>query len=197
MKIQNKIALVAVALMATVIAILWATKAAGTETVSVKQETYENPCVKVMEARNGNPAEYDCTEDIETVKKWAAYERQKLEQEKAETEAIIKELEGKKIKAVITKYSREDSCHNPKVVNGKTLCLTAIGRDTKEGTTVACPRNIKLGTKVEIMGKTYVCEDRYSAYLDEKRGLPTFDIFLEKGSLGSMPGKRIATVTIL
>jgi hypothetical protein len=89
-----------------------------------------------------------------------------------------------------------DSCHNPKIVNGKKLCLTAIGRDTHEGVTVACPRFIKLGTKVEILGKTYICEDRYSTYLDKLRKLPTFDIFLEKENLWKMPGKQIADVTI-
>ena len=38
-----------------------------------------------------------------------------------------------------TKYSRADSCHNPKRVGDKIWCLTAIGRDTVEGVTVCLP----------------------------------------------------------
>lgn len=98
------------------------------------------------------------------------------------------------LKSIVTWYSRADSCHNPKWVNGKKLCLTAIGLDTKEGRTVACPRNIELGTKIRINGKDYVCEDRYSTYLDAKRGLPTFDIFHEKNPGW---GKTTAEVEIL
>ena len=44
---------------------------------------------------------------------------------------------------------------------------------------VACPRSIKLGTKVEILGKTYVCEDRTAKWVEKKFG-PTFDIYSDK-----------------
>ena len=165
---------------------------AETETAVEIKEYAPDPCTKVKEATTSTPAEYDCTESAILLKKWAAFERQ----EKDDLQNELEKLLGKKIKAIITKYSRVDSCHNPKIVHGKKLCLTAIGRDTQEGITVACPRFIKLGTKVEILGKTYICEDRYSAYLDKLRKLPTFDIFLEKENLGKMPGKQIADVTI-
>ena len=89
-------------------------------------------------------------------------------------------LEKKKtIKAFVTQYSRADSCHN--IVKGK--CLMASGKEVYEGA-VACPRTLKLGTKVRIGGKTYTCEDRYSKWLDAKRGLPTFDIFVNKNPNG-------------
>ena len=103
------------------------------------------------------------------------------------------ELKSKRVKAKITMYSRKDSCHNPR----GNECLTAAGRDTKAGVTVACPRNLKLGTKVMIDGFTYTCEDRYSTYLDAKRGLPTFDIFTEDQSEALKWGIKERVVTIL
>lgn len=175
MKTKNKIMLIAVALIATVVALLWATKVAGTETAptATPKTLTTDPCLKVVEGHGDSLGEYDCTEDIATVKKWAAYERslKSATQEPRKT-----------VKALITHYGRADSCHNPKTVNGKTLCLTAIGQDTQEGVTVACPRDIALGTKVEIMGRVYVCQDRYAKYLDAKRGVPTFDVFYEANS---------------
>lgn len=98
-----------------------------------------------------------------------------------------------KIKALITRYSRKDSCHYPQ----GNKCLTAAGRDTKEGVTVACPRNLKLGTKVLIDGHVYTCEDRYSTYLDAKRGLPTFDIFTEDYEAALKWGVKERTVEVL
>lgn len=103
------------------------------------------------------------------------------------------ELKSKRVKAKITMYSRKDSCHNPR----GNECLTAAGRDTKAGVTVACPRNLKLGTKVMIDGFVYTCEDRYSTYLDAKRGLPTFDIFTEDHAAALQWGIRERTVTIM
>lgn len=189
MKTKNKIMLVAVALMATAIAILWATKAAGTEIVPTTppKTLTTDPCLKVVEGHGNYLGEYDCTEDIATVKKWAAYERSL----KSATQEPRRTL-----KALITHYGRADSCHNPKTVYGKTLCLTAIGQDTQEGVTVACPRDIALGTKVEINGRTYVCQDRYAKYLDAKRGVPTFDVFYEADSQKPV-GNQIAIIKIL
>ena len=43
---------------------------------------------------------------------------------------------------------------------------------------VACPRSIKLGTKVEIGGKTYTCRDRTARWV-EKKFPNTFDIYSE------------------
>jgi hypothetical protein len=59
----------------------------------------------------------------------------------------------------------------------------ASGKIVYEGA-VACPRNLKLGTKVIIDGKTYTCEDRYATWLDATRGAPTFDIFVWKNPKG-------------
>ncbi|MFA5185384.1 MAG: hypothetical protein WC551_02765 [Patescibacteria group bacterium] len=146
-------------------------------TVDIGQGGAEDLGTGCVETGKG---EWDCT-DVKTYR------------------VIKKYLEWKEpakdtLKSVITWYSRADSCHNPKWVKGKKLCLTAIGLDTKEGRTVACPRDIKLGTKIRINGKDYVCEDRYSTYLDAQRGLPTFDIFHEKNPGW---GKTVSEVEIL
>lgn len=96
------------------------------------------------------------------------------------------------VTARITKYSRKDSCHNPR----GNECLTAAGRDTKEGVTVACPHGMKLGTKVEISGHVYTCEDRTARWVQEERGA-TFDIFTEDYDAAIQWGVKKMEVTIL
>lgn len=96
------------------------------------------------------------------------------------------------ITARVTKYSRKDSCHNPR----GNECLTAAGRDTKEGVTVACPYGMKLGTKVEIGGHIYTCEDRTAKWVQEKRGA-TFDIFTEDYNEAVQWGVKKMEVTVL
>ncbi len=115
-------------------------------------------CVEITDGH------WDCT-DIETLRKLKNY-------------VSWKQL-GKTIKATATWYSRKDSCHNPVIKAGKKLCLTAIGRDTVEGRTVACPRDIKLGTRIRINGTEYICEDRTAEWVQRRNG-PTFDIFHEQ-----------------
>lgn len=83
-------------------------------------------------------------------------------------------------RAVITQYSRADSCHTVK--NGK--CIMASGRAVYAGA-AACPDFLNLGTMVNIDGQSYTCEDRYAKWLDRKRGLPTVDIFVEKNPYGN------------
>ncbi len=93
----------------------------------------------------------------------------------------------KKVMGVTTAYGMEDSCH----YEG---CPNASGKIPTEGT-IACPRDIKLGTRVRITGKEYVCEDRYAKYLDGVRKLPTFDIFMLKGAAEF--GKHIVEVEVI
>lgn len=82
--------------------------------------------------------------------------------------------------AIVTQYSYADSCHN--VVDGK--CLMASGRAVYVGA-VACPRFLPLGSKVQIDGKNYTCEDRYATWVDTKRGMPTIDIFVANNPAGN------------
>lgn len=115
-----------------------------------------------------SPGYYDCT-DQELINRLNA--QRPLKEIKPEPRYVVKAT----FTAYNTAYSRLDSCHNKR----GNECLTAIGRDTKEGTTVACPRNLKLGTLVRLNGHIYTCEDRYSLWVDDERPLPTIDIFTE------------------
>ncbi len=76
----------------------------------------------------------------------------------------------------LTAYSELDSCHYPKDRG----CLTASGKLAQEGM-IACPRDWKLGTQVQIGNQVYVCDDRYSRKLDDERDLPTIDIWAGSG----------------
>lgn len=98
----------------------------------------------------------------------------------------------REIEVIRTRYSRTDSCHYKRGEE----CLTAIGKDTKEGRTVACPYSLKLGTKILLDGKEYICEDRYAKRLDAKRGLPTIDVFAEAPNLNKLPAYK-KTVAII
>ena len=75
--------------------------------------------------------------------------------------------------ARVTKYSPKETCPD------RMKCKTASGDFPFEGITVACPRSIPLGTKVDIMGTFYFCEDRTARWVEEKFDEPTFDIFVE------------------
>ena len=91
-----------------------------------------------------------------------------------------------------TKFSRADSCHNRK----GDKCLTAIGQDTQEGITVACPRWLKLGSKVRILGHIYTCHDRYAQWVQNRQG-DTFDIFTENYNEAKNFGKQRLMIEIL
>jgi 3D (Asp-Asp-Asp) domain-containing protein len=73
------------------------------------------------------------------------------------------------VTAVITAYSEYDSCHTG------ASCLMASGKKAYVGA-IACPRNIRLGTRVIIDNNPYVCEDRVSLKYPER-----FDIFMGYG----------------
>ena len=91
-----------------------------------------------------------------------------------------------------TKFSRADSCHNRK----GDKCLTAIGQDTQEGITVACPRWLKLGSKVRILGHIYTCHDRYAQWVQNRQG-DTFDIFTENYNEAKNFGRQKLEIIVL
>lgn len=122
----------------------------------------ENPdygCKKVGESHG--VGEWDCTDAK------IAPRKSELDK-KQEVKTALKSW-----MAFVTRYTPRDSCHYPK--DGK--CLTASGRFASEGLTAACPYFLKLGTWIEVNGKKYRCDDRYAKWLDEKRELPTVDLF--------------------
>lgn len=82
--------------------------------------------------------------------------------------AVPKEVGDKKTSEValvtVTAYSAVESCH----YEG---CVMASGKKAYVGA-VACPRYLKLGTKVMLGDKVYTCEDRTAVRYDGR-----FDIF--------------------
>jgi len=176
MKTKQKTNKVAVFIIFTILVIIGFKAVQGrelynslTQKSETKQEIQSGPCKKIGERK------YDCTDE-------------------AVTKAIeARDAKMKTLAAYTTAYSRTSSCHNPR---GKE-CLTAIGRDTEDGVTVACPRNIPLGTMVIVNNKWYRCEDRYAKYLDGKRGIPTFDIFMENHSDAVRYGLKKTEVKVM
>ena len=119
--------------------------------------------------------------------------------------------EKRTITVKTTAYSRRDSCHNKRELkqdivkdtnlgkihkrSTRILCLTAIGKDTTEDRTVACPRNIKLGTPLEYHGKWHICEDRTAEWVQKRNG-PTFDIFMEDHAKAKRWGIKTESISI-
>jgi 3D (Asp-Asp-Asp) domain-containing protein len=81
-----------------------------------------------------------------------------------------------KIMVTITSYSPKETC--------KGKCIMADGKEPVEGVSIACPREIKLGTKVVIEGHIYTCSDRthlryngrYDIYKDDYSEAKDFGI---------------------
>ena len=145
---------------------------AYTKTVEGRKEVSGTDCVKIADTS------YDCTDrDTKLKASYAVWGAQK----------------GTTIKAYVTRYSKLDSCHYPK--DGG--CLTASGQLAKPDMAVACPRSLKLGTIISINGKLYTCNDRYATWLDQKRDLPTFDIYTSSYAEAKTFGIQKSDVTIL
>jgi hypothetical protein len=102
--------------------------------------------------------------------------------------------EAKKIKAYVTEYNKESSCHYP---DGRGGCKTASGAIARLGM-VACPRTIALESQVIIGGEHYVCADRYAEWVDVDRGLPTFDVWTDGSTEEALAfGLQIKEVEII
>lgn len=69
---------------------------------------------------------------------------------------------------------------------------TASGSQTKS-TTLACPDKLAFGTKVEIEGKVYTCEDRMNA---RYRKSEHYDIWMQSKELAREWGRRDLTIKV-
>lgn len=88
----------------------------------------------------------------------------------------VKTKEAVENPAYKTRIARITGYNTVKEQTDQTPCISASGDNIcGRNDVVACPRNIKLGTKVEIGGKTYVCLDRLAAKFDNR-----FDISCDK-----------------
>lgn len=152
--------------------------------------------VRAAGVQESSDSEKTCIRDEDGSCKWVMSnksENELLREWNAWLEEKLEKLNKKVVTASISMYSRVDSCHFPK----GNLCLTAIGRDTKEGVTVACPRHIPLGTKVFIEGfGMRVCEDRYAEFVQKQHG-DTYDVFTESHEVAIQFGRRNLQVSIL
>ena len=70
--------------------------------------------------------------------------------------------------------------------------LTASGSQTRPGV-IACPSRLEFGTKVEIFGKLYVCEDRMN---QRYAGKDVFDIWMPSKELAIEWGRQHLEVKI-
>lgn len=68
------------------------------------------------------------------------------------------------VTATTSAYTKIETCPN-------TECITASGTRPQAGVSVACPRDISLGTKIEIAGQEYTCEDRTHSRFDGRYDL--------------------------
>lgn len=63
------------------------------------------------------------------------------------------EIGQKIIYAQVTAYTKAETCPFQS-------CITASNRPAKSGVSAACPRNIRLGTEINVGGTQWTCDDR-------------------------------------
>ena len=88
-----------------------------------------------------------------------------------------------KIMAVVTAYSPKEGCDDPD-------CITASGEIVKEGM-IACPRELKFGTKIKIQDEIYECKDRMAKKYNDR-----FDIFFSSYESAMEWGIKEETIEI-
>lgn len=86
--------------------------------------------------------------------------------------------------ATITAYSKAETCPDRP-------CINAFGRTPDAGYSIACPRRIKLGTRVVFGSRRSVCDDRTAIRFDGR-----FDIHVDSYKEALAFGKQKADVTI-
>ncbi len=90
----------------------------------------------------------------------------------------------KTVTAIVTNYTYRNTCEPSK-------CLTASGKKPQIGF-IACPRELALGTVVEVLGTNYTCEDRTNIRLNGR-----YDIWNESYTDSMQFGRQQLLVTIL
>lgn len=88
-------------------------------------------------------------------------------------------------KAVVTAYNSD-----PAQTDSRPLEM-ASGKEVYDGA-VACPPELKFGTKVAIKGKVYVCEDRMAKKFSQR-----FDVWMPSREDAVQWGKQELAVQVL
>jgi len=91
------------------------------------------------------------------------------------------------ITADVTQYSKAETCPNAQ-------CITASGRKitNADDDVMACPRKYKLGSRVIMDGKEYICEDRTAKRYDGR-----FDVWVDDYQKALDWGKKSKTLLII
>ena len=101
------------------------------------------------------------------------------------THYVREEPEPVIVRAEVTAYtSSEDETDD-------TPHITASGKQTRRGI-VACPRKYPFGTRVEILGKEYICQDRMNARYDEE-----WDIWMSTKKEAIQFGRKTLSIKLL
>lgn len=91
--------------------------------------------------------------------------------------------------ATVTAYSPVETCPGGDAHN----CVTAFGSRPRSGRTVACPRTLHFGTRIQVEGKgIYVCEDRTALRFDGR-----YDIYMDDYAEARAFGKQRLEVKVL
>jgi len=90
------------------------------------------------------------------------------------------------VKGIVTMYSSEAG------QTDETPNITANGQTTKPGT-IACPKSLKFGTRVEIRGRSYTCNDRMAKRYRDKN---YFDVWVEDRQTAINHGRQRLEVKV-
>ena len=74
--------------------------------------------------------------------------------------------------------------------------INARGYSPIAGKSIACPKRIKLGSRIIIRNVEYTCDDRYADWVQNRFG-DTFDIFGDSYEGAVRYGRQKKTVTII
>lgn len=91
--------------------------------------------------------------------------------------------------ATVTAYSARETCPG----GDADYCITASGSKPRAGRSVACPRRVPFGTRVQIQGQGFLlCEDRTALRFDGR-----YDIYMDDYEEAKRFGRRRLEVGVI
>jgi len=150
MKTKHKILLFLAALAISTVAVAWAKETAGSQIVIVEIENKKDSgCVKV------GPNAWDCTESLEVLKEWHAWETEQLEEDLEKAKSLRR-------KVSVTGYSSRVQ------ETDSTPCISADGSDIcklhAQGENICATNDYPMHTVLTIEGHgTCIVRDRMNS----------------------------------
>jgi len=89
--------------------------------------------------------------------------------------------EGRRMTATVTAYSPVETCPEGR----SEYCLNASEKRPMENRSLACPRALRRGTKILLLQRVYICDDRTALRLNGR-----FDVFRESHADAISFGKQ-------